>query len=209
MKTEIMKQGKKAIEKAIIVLEKKGTIIFPTETSYGIGADALDKKAVAKVHEAKQQSQSKPISVIVSDLEQAEKIAELNAEARILAKKFFPEPLTLIAKQKSTVPKNLSRKKIALRIPSNKFARELCKKFGKPITATSANIHEEPAIYSGKKAIEKFFGKVDLIIDAGRLPKRKASAIYDTIGHKIIREGKISEKQIKKELERRKKCREK
>ncbi len=190
---------KTAIEKAVETLGKGGVIIFPTETSYGIGADALNKKAVEKVHKAKKQPNSKPISVIVADLKQAEKIAELSGEAKILAKKFFPGPLTIIAPEKN-VPKNLAKNGIAFRVPGNKFARELCSAFGKPITATSANLHGEPAIFDSKELIEKFLGKVDLIIGAGTLPKKTASTIYCTINHKILREGKITKKQIEKAL---------
>ncbi|MDD5148002.1 MAG: L-threonylcarbamoyladenylate synthase [Candidatus ainarchaeum sp.] len=200
--TEIIKlekNRKTALQKAVDALEKGGVVVFPTETSYGIGADALDEKAVEKVHEAKKQPHDKPISVIVSDLKQAEKIAELNEEAGALAKKFFPGPLTIIAPEKK-VPKNLTRNGIAFRISENKFARELCKKFGRPVTATSANIHNEPAIYNPEELIEKFNGRVDLIIDAGILPQREASTIYSTIGHKIIREGKITKKEIEKAL---------
>lgn len=203
METIIIKLGKKKISKAIQtaaeVLEKGGIIIFPTETSYGIGADATNEEAIEKVHEAKKQPHDKAVSVIVSDLKQAGQIAELDEEARALAKKFFPEPLTIITREKN-VPKNLTQNGIAFRVSSNKFARELCRAFGKPVTATSANIHGEEPIFSGKEAIEKFFGTADLIIDSGKLPQRTASTIYSTIEHKILREGKITKKQIEKAL---------
>ncbi|MDD5163882.1 MAG: L-threonylcarbamoyladenylate synthase [Candidatus ainarchaeum sp.] len=197
-----LKNGKKkAIEKALETLRKGKVIIFPTETSYGIGADALNEKAVEKVHKAKKQPNSKPISVIIADLKQAGKIVKLNNETRVLAKKFFPGPLTIIAPEKK-VPKNLAKNGIAFRVPANKFARELCRAFGKPITATSANLHGEPAIFDSKELIEKFSDGVDLIIDAGMLPQKKASTIYCTINHKILREGKITKKEIEKALEK-------
>jgi len=208
METIIIKLGKKnpaqALREAVQVLEKGGIIIFPTETSYGVGADALNQNAVEKVHEAKKQPHGKPISVVVADLKQAEQIADINEEAKALAKRFFPGPLTIIAPEKN-VPKNLTQNGIAFRVSSNKFAGELCRVFGKPITATSANIHGQEPIFSGKTAIEKFSGTADLIIDAGKLPQKKASTIYCTINHKILREGKITKKQIEKALEKVKK----
>jgi L-threonylcarbamoyladenylate synthase len=198
---KLCKNEKNALKKAAKTLETGGVIIFPTETSYGIGADALSEKAIKKVHKAKKQPDNKPISVIVANLKQAESIAELNQEAKILAKKFFPGPLTIIAPEKN-VPKNLAKNGIAFRVPDNKFARKLCKAFGRPITATSANLHGEPAIFDSKELIEKFYGRVDLIIDAGKLPKREASTIYSAIEHKILREGKITKKEIEKALKK-------
>jgi len=198
--TETIKEGKKAMEKAVAVLKAGGVIIFPTETSYGIGADALNKKAVSKVHALKQQPESKEIGVIVSSLEQIKKVSEWNSEAERLARKFFPGPLTVIVKEKSIVPANLTKRGIAFRIPSNKFAMELCKAFGKPITATSANIHGKKPIFDSKEAAKEFSGKADLVVDAGKLPKNKASTVYCTLSHKVLRKGKIKEKEIEKVL---------
>jgi L-threonylcarbamoyladenylate synthase len=189
-----------AMAPALKVLKEGGIIVYPTETSYGIGADALNSNAVEKVHLAKKQPNNKPISVIVASEEQAEQVAELNENARRLIHNFMPGPLTIISKKRETVPENLSSDTIAFRISSSPFAHELCEKFGKPITATSANLHNQPAIYSVKQAIEVFENRVDLIVDAGDLKQNAASTIYDSVNEKILREGQIKQEEILKAL---------
>lgn len=193
-----------AVKEAAAVIKKGGIVIFPTETSYGIAADALNEKAVYKVHDAKRQPYDKPISVIVADEKQLGKIAKANAEAKILMKKFMPGPLTIIVEKKTVVPNALTTTEIAFRISSSKFAHALAKEFGGAITATSANIHGEPAIFSGKDAASVFANRVDLVIDDGILPAAKASTIYCIIRHEVLREGEITkeliEKTLKKEL---------
>jgi len=198
MKTKIA--GKNEISKIAGVLVKGGVIVYPTETSYGIGADALNKKAILKVHKVKKQATSKPISIIVPDMKIAKKFGNLDKGAERLVKKFMPGPLTLIVKKRKTVPNSLSRKTIAFRISSNKTAHAISKKFNGGITATSANIHGKPAIYSFREALKVFEGKVDLIVDAWNLPKRNASTIYDFAGRKLIRKGQIGEKEILKAI---------
>lgn len=191
----------KVLEKAAGILANGGLVVYPTETSYGIGADALNSEAVARVHEAKGQDKSKPISVIVGNAEQAEEVAEINDKALKLIHKFMPGPLTLVCRKKENVPEILSKDTVALRISANDFARALAEKFG-AITATSANLHGEEAIYSGKKTVEVFGEKVDLIVDAGELPKNKASTIYDVLNGKVLREGPVSGGEIGKVLEK-------
>jgi len=196
METAIVK--KNGIAMMVSVLKKGGIIIFPTETSYGIGADALDRKAILKVHNVKKQPTDKPISIIVPDIKTAEKFGEMGATAKKLVKKFMPGPFTLIVKKQKTVPNILSRKTMAFRISSDKTADSIARKFGSAITATSANIHGEQPIYSFRKAVEVFGGRVDLIVDAGNLRKRRASTIYDLARGKVLRNGPISGKEIER-----------
>jgi len=187
-----------AVKEAAAILKLGGIVVFPTETSYGIAADALNESAVNKVHDAKKQSHDKPISVIVADEKQLDTIAEVNAEAVKLMKKFMPGALTLIVEKKPIVPNALTQNEIAFRISSNRFAHALAKKFGGAITATSANIHGEPAIFSGKDAASVFSNSVDLVIDAGILPLAKASTIYCVVRHELLREGEIKKDKIEK-----------
>ena len=187
-------------QQAVKALRAGGTIVFPTETSYGLGADATSRKAVEKMAAVKQQPEAKEISVIISSLKQIEKYWIVTKETKKLVEKFFPGPLTLVARKKKNKLNWLGRKTIAFRVSSNKIAFEICRRFGKPITATSANIHGKPAIYSGKKVIKEFAGKAALIIDAGNLKKRKASTLFDVEGREVLRNGKIKEKEILKVL---------
>lgn len=191
---------KEIAKKASKALCASKTIIYPTETCYGIGADALNEEAILRVHEAKKQDYSKPVSVIVPDILSAEKIGVIDSSARKLAGKFMPGPLTLVVKKKKGTLDALSRETIAFRISSNPIAAAIAGEFDSPITATSANIHGEPEIYDAREAIEKFSGRVDLIIDAGILPKNTPSTIYDTTRKIVVREGKIKAKEIEEAL---------
>lgn len=191
MKTETLKvTDKKAVQRATEVLAAGDLIIYPTETLYGIGADATSDKAVKKVITVKKRSPSKHIIVAVSDLKMARRYAIITKKVEILAKTFMPGPLTLILESK------INKRRIRFRIPDNKFVLSVIKKFGKPITTTSANISGQQNIYKIKDIIKTFDGKVALIIDAGNIPKRKPSTVFDTIEMKVVREGPISEKQI-------------
>ena len=195
MKTEVLKAGKKAASRSAEVLAGGGMIIYPTETVYGIGADATSDKAVKKVIAVKKRSPSKHIIIAVSDLRMARKYAIITKKVEILAKAFMPGPLTLILESKEPT-RNAARRRIRFRMPDNKFVLSLIRKFGKPITTTSANISGGENLYKIKDIIKTFDGKVDLIIDAGNIPKRRPSTVFDTIEMKVVREGSISEKQI-------------
>ena len=199
MKTGIANRNE--IAKIARVLKNGGIIIYPTETSYGIGANALNKKAVLKVHRAKRQPTNKPISIIVPNVKVAKKFGKISRDAEKIMKKFMPGPLTLVVERQGKVPNILSRKTIAFRISSDRTADAIAKRFGSAITATSANAHGKPPIYSFKRALEEFGGKVDLIVNAGNLPKRKASTIYDMTQKKVLRKGPVSGKEIEKAMQ--------
>ena len=196
MKTGIIKiTGRKAVSRSAEVLANCGLIIYPTETVYGIGADATSDSAVKKVIAVKKRSPSKHIIVAVSDIKMARKYAIITKKAEILTKAFMPGPLSLIVESKESA-RNTARRRIRFRIPDNKFVLSVIRKFGKPITTTSANISGSENLYKINDIIKTFDGRVDLIIDAGDIPKRKPSTVFDTIEMKVVREGHISEKQI-------------
>lgn len=197
IKTKIIKINPKNPEFQIIKniveeLKKGKIIIYPTETCYGFGADALNKKAVMKIYKVKREPKKSNIIVIVDSIKTAERFGFIDNRVKKIVKNFMPGPLTLIVKRKKVFPK-ITNKDFAFRISSNKIASMIVKKLKKPLTATSANIHGNPSIYSAKEAIEMFYGKVDIIIDAGRLKKIKPSTIIDVKNEvpKLIREGPI------------------
>ena len=206
----LKKQGMAAcVKNAVKELAAGGVIIYPTDTLYGLGADALSDKAVGKVYKIKGRDERKPVHAIVADIKMIAKYAEAPDMARMLAKEFLPGPLTLILKKKAGIKTGIARgiSKIGFRIPDNKFCLALAKKFGKPITTTSAN-------KSGRKtertvgAILKQLGigdshsnvlqnvrmrNIDLVIDACELPERQPSTVVDLSGKEpvILREGAI------------------
>lgn len=190
------------IDKAVEVLNCGGVIVYPTDTLYGIGSDATNADAVKKVFEIKGRDFRKPLLVAVADVETAKKIVFWNKYADILAKKFLPGPLTLVLKKKIKLPEELTcgSERIGVRIPNNSVTLKILKKFGKPITTTSANISGEENITDLKKLSKEIKEKVDLIVP-GRCKYKKPSTVIDlTERVKILRVGVISEIEIKRAI---------
>ncbi len=186
------------------IIKGGGLVIYPTETCYGLGANALDEAAVKKVFMVKKRPFGKPISIIVSDLGMWEKCAYVNEPAKRLIEKFLPGPLTIALKKRDVIPDIVSVKSIAARIPSHPVALLLVKETSVPITATSANISGRPPLYSARKAFATFKKDVNVILDAGRLPRRRPSTVVDlTMGASpqiTYRGGSISAESVLKEL---------
>ncbi|MCX6798962.1 MAG: L-threonylcarbamoyladenylate synthase [Candidatus Diapherotrites archaeon] len=192
---------KEVAQKAAAVLREGGTVVFPTESSYGLGADARHPAAIRKVGAIKQQPPTKQISIIVADLQQAAAFGKITDDAKKLAEKFMPGPLTLVVEKQPSVPLELSERTIAFRISSHPFAWELCATLGSAITATSANMYDKPSIYSGREVIKQFGNKATMIVDAGELPHNPPSTIYDLTTGKVLRRGPVDEILIRKVLE--------
>lgn len=195
---------KKIIEEAVKILKKEGLVLYPTDTLYGLGVNALSEVAVRKVFEVKGRDFKKPISIAVSSLDEAKKYAKFNSTALKLAKKFLPGPITLILPAKKKFPWMLTqgKDKIGIRIPDNKVALELLKKSKVPLTATSANISRGKNPVTAAEARRQIGKKVDLILDAGGCKYGKPSTVVEVKRNKamILREGVISEEKIKEVL---------
>ncbi len=178
------------------------TVVYPTETCYGLGANALDAPAVMRVRKIKRRSKGKPLSIIVSSLEMMEEYGYLDEKARFLAKCFMPGPLTLIVKKKTAIPDVVNREEIAFRISSHPVALALVEEAGVPLTATSANPEGLNPPYRVEEALAYFKGQVDFIIDSGELPGVRPSTILDVKGSslKLVREGPISLEEIRLKL---------
>lgn len=192
------------ITEAKNIILNDGLIIYPTETVYGLGANAKSVKAVRKVFAVKGRKYNKPISITLHSIKEAEKIVEWNKYAEKLARNFLPGPLTLILKLKVKFPKRLTcgEDKIGIRIPDHPITLELIKRLKVPVTATSANISGGKAPINAKEAIRQIGGKVDLVIDAGVCKYKKPSTVIDLTGKpRILRVGVISKKEIDKVLQ--------
>lgn len=187
----VLANEKNALSAAVDALRNGKVIVYPTETSYGIGCDAANPRAVQMVHKIKKEPKTKQPIILVPDISFAKKIAKLSKADELLAKKFMPGPLTLVVEKRKGKLDGIFGKTIAFRISAGKFARALAKKFGGAIVSTSANIHGQKPVFSAKKAMKVFGEKADLIVDAGSIPKRRPSTIYDAKNQKILREGKI------------------
>lgn len=173
-------------ERAIEILKKGGVIAYPTETVYGLGADIFNLKAVKRVFEIKKRSFKNPISIAVADIDQLKKIAKLDSSSLAICKKILPGPFTVLLPKRKVVSDILTanKKLVGVRMPELKSIRELIKKFGRPITSTSANISgEAPIVNSAKIDLE-----VDFILE-GECKYKKASTVLDILNKKILRKG--------------------
>lgn len=174
MQTQFVKiteeNKKEAIKKAGRIIKSGGLVVFPTETVYGLGADALNVKAVKRIFKAKGRPSDNPIIVHVGNASQLKLLAEnVSENHKKLSKKFWPGPLTLVFKKKREISDAVSGglPTIALRMPENTLARELIKSAGTPIAAPSANISGRPSGTSGKDIFDELKGKVEMVLDAG------------------------------------------
>lgn len=191
--------SKVIIEKTFKVLEAGGLFVFPSETCYGLGADATNQAAIDKLFLYKTKREGKPISIAVFDIKMAKKYVKINEVAESLYKKYLPGPITIISKDLGKVADGVGSKQgtLGIRIPDYQLILEIVKRFGKPITATSANISCQPEPYSVddmlKDAPKESLKFLDLIIDAGELPHNENSTVVDTTMNKlnVVREGQI------------------
>jgi L-threonylcarbamoyladenylate synthase len=198
---EIIKiQDKKsAVCKAVAVLKKGGLLIYPTETCYGLGADATNKEAAKKVLMFKGSRGGKPVSVAVSDRKMAEEYVEINETAKNLYHNFLPGPLTVVSKSKARTVLALQagRETLGVRMPDYSLALEIVAKFGRPITSTSANASGRKTPYCREDILkytpQKSLKLVDLFLDAGHLPFHSPSTVVDTTlnEQRVLRQGEI------------------
>lgn len=194
----------KIIALAAEILAKGGVILYPTDTLYALGADALNKQALEKIYKIKGRLKDKAISVLVSDIEMLKRYTILSPKAKKLITAFLPGPLTLVLpskpNQSNLIPKN--QKTLGIRIPQNDFCLLLSRQYNKPITATSANKSGSDTLATPTKILKQLGDKaslIDLIIDNGILPKAQPSTVIAiTKQIKLIRAGAIPWKKIER-----------
>jgi L-threonylcarbamoyladenylate synthase len=187
------------------VIKKGQVIIYPTDTVYGLGVNALDEKAVKKIFEIKGRDFNKPISIIVKSIEMAKEMANFGKDIEKILEKILPGPVTVILYKKKILPNILTggSKKIGLRVPDYKFTQILMENLDFPITTTSANISGEPSSGNIKDILNQFKNqksKPVLILDAGTLPEKQPSTVLDLTGPepKILRTGPVTKNELKK-----------
>jgi L-threonylcarbamoyladenylate synthase len=193
------------IAKIADILRKDGVIAYPTDTFYGLGAGAYSQRAIRKVYLLKKRERGKPLSVAISGIDMAEKVAIFLPPAfSDLSRKFWPGPLTLVIKAKPLFPPQMLGPggSLALRLPDVPWLLELVRQMDVPITATSANISGEKEIDSREEVIEIFSGKVDLIVDGGKTPGGLASTIVDLTSSKprVLRAGAVPSERLRRYL---------
>jgi len=175
---------KKIIETAVKLIKQEKVIICPTDTVYGLVADAGNKRSVEKVFLIKKRAINNPAPIFIKDIKMAKKFAHINKRQQEFLKSVWPGKVTAILKRKKTKIKiyGINKDSIALRIPNFKPINFLLEKLHKPLIGTSANVSGKPASGNFKKVMSQFKDKKfqpDLIIDAGNLKPGKPSTILD------------------------------
>ncbi len=195
---------KKIINQAVKVLKEGNLIVYPTETCYGLGADAVNPKAVDKIFNFKGFRENKPVSIAVSDIKMAQNYVVINQTAENIYKNLLPGPVTVVSKSKGKTAKTLEAKTntLGVRVPDYPLILKLLKKFGQPITATSANVSNGKTPYTITDTLSQISEKkkelIGLIIDAGKLSRRPPSSVVDTTLNevKVLRKGEIDFSQL-------------
>ena len=194
------------------IIEGK-VIAFPTDSVYGIGGDPQNLEVINRIYEIKFRDRSKGLLLLISDLEEAIKIAEFNDTAKKLAKHYWPGQLTLILKKKepNIIPPEVTafQDTIGLRVPANEIILNILKllkseRYFGGIIGTSANYSGEPPSISGEEVTKKILTPIDLIIDGGKSKSRLPTTIVDCTGKNIrfLRIGEISDEEILEFLSR-------
>lgn len=189
-------ERERLLEAAAEVLRQGGTVAFPTETVYGLGADALDPDAVEGIFRAKGRPQDNPLIIHVSDRNLEEYAENVPLKARELMDRYWPGPLTVILMKKDIVPEKTSAglATIGIRMPDEPLAIEIIRRLGRPVAAPSANISGRPSPTTYERCIEDLDGKVDMIIGGGRSTVGLESTIvdYTVVPPRVLRPGGVT-----------------
>ena len=186
---------------AVEVLAVGGIIAYPTETFYGLGADALNPRAVRKIFAAKQRDESQPLLILIPDRSHLSRYARMISPiAEKLIDRFWPGPLTLIFSAQPNLPPELCAYTgtVAVRVSPHPVARAVVEAFGSAITSTSANLSGQPSPTTANDVLQQLAENIDLIIDAGRTAGGKPSTIVDVTSSspRLVREGAVSVTEI-------------
>ncbi len=175
-------------------------VVFPTETVYGIGANAYDEKACMEIYNVKGRASDNPLIVHVYSMEEARKIGVFGRKDASVLEKIWPGPLTVIVKSRGNLPGVVTAGlgSVAIRCPKGKLIRAVMKRVNVPIAAPSANISERPSSTKGLHAINYFKGKVSVIIDCGATEYGIESTILDLRGFRIMRPGAFTAGEIQR-----------
>jgi L-threonylcarbamoyladenylate synthase len=176
-------------------------VAFPTETFYGLGADAMDEKAIQKIFQIKGRKEEKPLLLLVADRTWLPGLVrKIPPRAERLMEKFWPGPLTLVFEASPHLPPILTANtgKVGLRISSHPVAQALVKAVGRALTATSANVSGQPSASLAGEVLQALGDKVGAILDGGRTPGGLESTVLDVSGPgpKILRRGAIPQAEL-------------
>ena len=188
------------INEAADIIRQGGTVVFPTETVYGLGASALDKEAARKIYSAKGRPSDNPLIIHLSTPNDAEKYCYTNELFYKISEKFMPGPITVILKKKECIPYEVTGglDTVALRVPSNEIARKLIDKAGVPVAAPSANTSGKPSPTRVEHVVDDLDGKVDMILNGGQCDIGLESTIVKICDEniKLLRPGAVTYEEL-------------
>lgn len=191
------------IEIAAGVIQRGGSIVYPTDTVYGLGVNALREYSIERLFKIKKRPGTKPVPIIVRDIEMAKKLAFIDKKQEKILESIWPGQVTAVLEKRGVVSDILTagKRTVGLRIADSEFIKLLMENLEEPITATSANFSGEPSLIHSADVI-KIFNKAhpcpDLFLDAGDLPESPPSTVLDLTSQspKITRVGPISKKDL-------------
>lgn len=191
------------VDRAIEILKSGGVVVYPTDTVYGLGCNALNSESVERIYRVKQRPSHQPLPVLLADVPQLDVVAQSVPEiARFLMSRFWPGGLTLVLPKTASLPDIVTAGsgKVAVRIPSHVVPLTIIRGLAAPIIGTSANISDRPSPVAPEEVEQQLGDQVDLIIDAGRCPGGIESTVVDVTLETpvVLRAGIIPEGEIKR-----------
>jgi L-threonylcarbamoyladenylate synthase len=207
LKTQILPAGATTSAAAARVLAGGGLVAFPTETVYGLGADAANATAIARLYQAKGRPAFNPLIAHVGDIGAARKIARFDAVALALAEAFWPGPLTLVLPKTEDCPvadlATAGLDTVAIRVPAHAIARDILRAFGGPVVAPSANLSGHVSPTTAEHVRSDLAGRIDLIIDGGAVAVGVESTIVGCFeAPMLLRPGGVPRADIERVLGR-------
>jgi L-threonylcarbamoyladenylate synthase len=203
--TRVAKADRAAIGEAVRLLAGGALVAFPTETVYGVGADATNGQTVARIYEAKGRPTFNPLIAHVIDLEAARALGRFSADAARLAEAFWPGPLTLVLPRTAACPvadlATAGLDSIAVRVPNHIVARAILETFGKPVVAPSANRSGHVSPTSAAHVLADLGGRIELIVDGGSTPVGVESTVIACLDEPVmLRPGGLTREAIERAL---------
>lgn len=174
------------IKQVVECLRQGGVIIYPTDTTYGIGCDIYNRKGVKKIFQIKQRDSRKPFSFICNDLAEISNYAQVSNFAFKIMKRHLPGPYTFVLEATKIVPDSLSTKQktVGVRIPENKICQEIVRELGHPLVTTSANLSGEETLQDPQEIDAQMGRMVEMVIDGG-ISLGEASTVISLVDDEI------------------------
>lgn len=202
MITEKLKDNQKGINRAAEILKKGGVVAIPTETVYGLAADAYNSTAIAKIFAAKGRPQDNPLIAHIADMQQLYEIArEIPQKARECAERFWPGPFTMILKRTGKTCGSVSAglDTVAVRMPANRVAQHIIERAGLPLAAPSANTSGRPSPTCAQHVFDDLNGKIDAIVFSKECTVGVESTVVSFVSDppRILRPGAVTKEQLR------------